>query len=126
MQPFATSVRASLSSTSFCVALGKAKSHLTPHGRWLARYLASLEMVGVFANPAAAVVFQVHDPGQLFGVDARRIDDRAVRIGKRDRLRAVLNQFFDRVLGDIARTGDRRPLCRASPSPRVASISSAK
>ena len=49
MQPFFTSSLASSPLISFWVALGKAQSHLTPHGRLPAQVLRPLELVGVLA-----------------------------------------------------------------------------
>ena len=48
----------------------------------------ALEFVGVFRDPAAPDVLQVHDERELLAVDPRFVVDVAGRIGQRDRLRA--------------------------------------
>ena len=111
MQPFLTSVLASSPLISFCVALGKATSHLTPQGRLPARNFAPWNFVGVLVDAAAADVLQVHHEGQLLGVDAVRVDDGAVGVGQRDDLAAELVDLLDRVLGDVAGAGDDARSC---------------
>ena len=58
-----------------------------------------------FDAPALDVL-QVHDEGELLGVDALFIIDVSVGIGNRDDLAAQLKDFFDGVLGHVAASGD--------------------
>ena len=70
----------------------------------------ALELIRVFGDPAAAVVLQVHDKGELLPIDPGLVVDVAGRIGERDRLRAERDQFVHRVLRDVAAAGDQTGL----------------
>ena len=62
--------------------------------------------VGVLLDAPAEDVFQLHDVFQLFGRDARGVEDVARRIGERHDLGAELGGLLGGVLRHVARAGD--------------------
>ena len=72
--------------------------------------LRGRELLGVFADPAAADVLELLDERELFSVDAVLIDDGAVGVGERKHLRTELGRLLAGVLRDVARTGDQHAL----------------
>ena len=72
--------------------------------------LSTLEVLGVLADAAAAHVLELHDPSELLGVDALRVEDVAVGVGHGHDLGAELVELLDEVLGHVAGTGDHADL----------------
>ena len=69
-----------------------------------------VEAVGVFADPPAPHVFQRHHKRELLPRDPRLVINEAVGVGQGDRSGAQLQQFFHRVLRDIAAARDQTHL----------------
>ena len=72
----------------------------------LAFVVGAAELVGVFADASAFVVFEVHDPGEFFAGDAVGVVDKSAGVGEGDGFGAEVEEFFDGVLGDVAGAGD--------------------
>ena len=68
------------------------------------------EMVGIVADPPAAVGLVFLHPVDLFQSQPVRIDNEPAAVGQGDRLRAQLHQLFRRVGGHVAAAGDYRHL----------------
>ena len=66
------------------------------------------ELVGIFANAAAADVLEVLDPVDLLLIEPCGVVDEALAVRKRHCLTAKHGDFLCRVRCDIARSGDHR------------------
>src|SRR5690606_40393911 len=64
------------------------------------------ELLRVFGDAAAADVLKLHDPGELFLVDAGGVVGGARGVGERHGLGSVFEELLHGVLGDVAGAGD--------------------
>src|ERR1700730_16004355 len=77
------------------------------------------ELVRILTNAAPTHVLELHDPGQLFAVDAVRIEDYAIRVGQRNWLRSQIEQLLDRILGNVSAPRDQAELALQRVLPRL-------
>ena len=83
------------------------KSQIAGHcPRALPRMVRAAKGLGVLPDAPAPLRLECLEPLELVGVDAVRVVDETVRIGRRDHLGAELNQLFDRVDRHVAGAGD--------------------
>lgn len=107
-QPLASRRRASSASSSFWVAQGSAISQARPQGRRPSRNCRKTAPPS--RGCAAAHVLQLHQVFPLLVGEPRLGIQGAFGIGQRDHLAAHFHDLARRVLGDVARAGDRHPL----------------
>ena len=74
--------------------------------RCFASLVLQFELLGVFADAAAAHVLDFHQCGEFFGCKPGRVNHGAVGVGRRDDFGTALHGFFNGVLRHIARTGN--------------------
>lgn len=108
-QPLASRRRASSASSSFWVAQGSAISQARPQGRRPSRNCRE-KLLRHLADAPAAHVLQLHQVFPLLVGEPRLGIQGAFGIGQRDHLAAHFHDLARRVLGDVARAGDRHPL----------------
>src|SRR6202022_4668263 len=68
------------------------------------------ESVRILTNAAPTHVLELHGPGQLFAIDAVRIEDHAIRVGQRNWLRSKIEQLLHRMLGTVYAPRDQADL----------------
>ena len=67
----------------------------------------ALEDLRIFGDSAAADILELHDIGELFGVDTVLVDDRSVGVGHRKDLSAELERLLHGILRNVSGTGNK-------------------